>query len=397
MQQQIPRPRLLSEIEECLRVSPVTVLLGARQVGKTTLARQIASGRNDVMFFDLERAAGREALGRTPELTLADCAGLVVIDEVQRLPALFEVLRPFCDAPDRRATYLLLGSASPNLVRGVAETLAGRALFVRVPGFALDEVGVDNQDRLWLQGGFPRAYLGESPAAAWLWLESFVQTFLERDIPQLGIRIPAETLRRFWTMLAHYHGQIWNAAELGRSLSVSPATATHYRDLLAGTFAIRVLPPWFDNLKKRQVKSPKVYLRDSGLLHWLLGIDSLPVLRAHPRYDASWEGYALEQVLARYGDRDAYFWATQRGAELDLLLLRRGKRWGFEFKCSDAPSLTKSMHIALQDLGLERLWVIYPGLDRYPLEERVTALPLRQIDRACAEVIGIKAGRSRSR
>ena len=383
MQQQIPRPRLLGEIEECLRVSPVTVLLGARQVGKTTLARQIAAGRNDVMFFDLERAAGREALGRTPELTLADCAGLVVIDEVQRLPALFEVLRPFCDAPDRRATYLLLGSASPDLVHGVAETLAGRALFVRVPGFALDEVGVDNQDRLWLQGGFPRAYLGESPAAAWRWLGSFVQTFLERDIPQLGIRIPAETLRRFWTMLAHYHGQIWNAAELGRSLSVSPATATHYRDLLAGTFAIRVLPPWFDNLKKRQVKSPKVYLRDSGLLHWLLGIDSLSVLRAHPRYGASWEGYALEQVLARCGERDAYFWATQRGAELDLLLLRRGKRWGFEFKCSDAPSLTKSMHIALQDLGLERLWVIYPGLERYPLSERVTALPLRQLDRAC--------------
>ena len=387
MQQKIPRPRLLGEIEECLRVSPVTVLLGARQVGKTTLARQIAEGRSDVMFFDLERAAGREALGRTPELTLADCAGLVVIDEVQRLPALFEVLRPFCDAPDRRATYLLLGSASPDLVRGVAETLAGRALFVRLPGFALDEVGVDNQDRLWLQGGFPRAYLGESPATAWRWLESFVQTFLERDIPQLGIRIPAETLRRFWTMLAHYHGQIWNAAELGRSLSVSPATATHYRDLLAGTFTIRVLPPWFDNLKKRQVKSPKVYLRDSGLLHWLLGIDSLPVLRAHPRYGASWEGYALEQVLARCGERDAYFWATQRGAELDLLLLRRGKRWGFEFKCRDAPSLTKSMHIALQDLGLERLWVIYPGLERYPLAERVTALPLRQLDRAYTGIL----------
>ena len=387
MQQPIPRPRLLRQVEECLSVSPATLLLGARQVGKTTLARQIADSRGDVTFFDLERAAGREALARTPELTLADCAGLVVIDEVQRLPALFEVLRPFRDAPDRRATYLLLGSASPDLVRGVSETLAGRALFVRVPGFALDEVGLDDQDRLWLQGGFPRAYLGESPAAAWRWLESFVQTFLERDMPQLGIRIPAETLRRFWTMLAHYHGHIWNAAELGRSLSVSAATASHYRDLLAGTFAIRVLPPWFDNLKKRQVKSPKVYLRDSGVLHWLLGIDSLSGLRAHPRYGASWEGYALEQVLARCGERDAYFWATQRGAELDLLLLRRGKRWGFEFKCSDAPSLTRSMHIALEDLGLERLWVLYPGLERYPLEKRVEALPLRQFDRACTEIL----------
>lgn len=388
MQQQIPRPQLLRQVEECLSVSPVTVLLGARQVGKTTLARQITDSRGDVTFFDLERAAGREALARTPELTLADCAGLVVIDEVQRLPALFEVLRPLCDDPDRRVTYLLLGSASPDLVRGVSETLAGRALFVRVPGFSLDEVGLNEQDRLWLQGAFPRAYLAESPAVAWRWLESFTQTFLERDIPQLGIRIPAETLRRFWTMLAHYHGQVWNAAELGRSLSVSAATASHYRDLLAGTFVIRVLPPWFDNLKKRQVKSPKVYLRDSGVLHWLLGIDSLPGLRAHPRYGASWEGYALEQVLARCGERDAYFWATQRGAELDLLLLRRGKRWGFEFKCSDAPSRTKSMHIALEDLGLERLWVIYPGLERYPLEERVEALPLRQLERACTEVLG---------
>jgi hypothetical protein len=388
MEHIIPRQRLLTEIESCLRASPVTVLLGARQVGKTTLARMVAAGQGEVRVFDLERAAGREALSRTPELTLTDCSGLVVIDEVQRLPFLFEVLRPLCDAPERRAIYLLLGSASPDIVRGVSETLAGRALFVRVPGFSLDEVGADNQDRLWLQGGFPRAYLSEPPFEAGRWLESFVQTFLERDIPQLGIRIPSETLRRFWTMMAHYHGQVWNAAELGRSLSVSPATANHYRDILSGAFAVRVLPPWFENLAKRQIKSPKVYLRDSGLLHWLLGIDSMQALRGHPGYGASWEGYALEQVLAFCGERDNYYWATQRGAELDLMLMRRGRRWGFEFKCSDAPAMTKSMHIALQDLGLERIWVLYPGTDRYPLHERVEALPLRQLERACRELLG---------
>lgn len=361
MLQTIPRQRLLNEVGSCLRTSPVTVLLGARQVGKTTLARMVAAGREDVRVFDLERAAGREALTHTPELTLGDCSGLVVIDEIQRLPFLFEVLRPLCDSPERRAIYLLLGSASPEVVRGVSETLAGRALFVRIPGFAVDEVSAENQDRLWLQGGFPRAYLCETSGEAWRWVESFVQTFLERDIPQFGIRIPSETLRRFWVMTAHYHGQVWNAAELGRSLSVSPGTANHYRDVLAGTFVIRVLAPWFENLGKRQMKSPKVYLRDSGLLHWLLGIDSMQALRSHPRYGASWEGYALEQVLALLGERDSYYWGTQRGAELDLLLMRGGRRWGFEFKCSDAPAVTKSMHIALQDLGLERIWVVYPG------------------------------------
>lgn len=388
MLQTIPRQRLLNEVAGCLRTSPATVLLGARQVGKTSLAHMIAAGRKDVRVFDLERRAGREALSRTPELTLGDCSGLVVIDEIQRLPLIFEVLRPLCDSPERRAIYLLLGSASPDLVRGISETLAGRALFVRVPGFALDEVGPENQDRLWLQGGFPRAYLAGSPDEAWRWVESFVQTFLERDIPQLGIRIPSETLRRFWVMMAHYHGQVWNAAELARSLSVSPTTANHYRDILAGTFVIRVLPPWFENLGKRQIKSPKVYLRDSGLLHWLLGIDSMETLRSHPRYGASWEGYALEQVLALTGERDGYYWGTQRGAELDLLLMHGGRRWGFEFKCTDAPAITKSMHIALKDLSLERIWVVYPGEDSYPMHERIEALPLREIHRISAEALG---------
>lgn len=380
MQEHISRKRLLERIKRYLTVSPVTVLLGARQVGKTTLARQIAEGYDQVTFYDLERAASRQPLEVTPEATLSDATGLVVVDEVQRLPHLFEVLRPICDDPGRKASYLLLGSASPDLVTGISETLAGRAYFVDVPGLSIEETGAPRQNRLWLRGGLPRSFLAETDSDAVEWIENFARTFLERDVPQFGPRVPAEALRRFWTMMAHYHGQVWNGAELGRSLSVSAHTATHYRDILAGTFMLRVLHPWFENVKKRQVKSPKTYLRDSGLLHYLLGIRSLDELRTHPRYGASWEGFAFEQVMAVTGERDAYFWATQGGAELDLLLFRRSKRWGFEFKCSDAPSLTKSMHVALSDLNLERLWIVYPGKTCFSLHERVEALPLTQLD-----------------
>jgi len=376
MQQLILRNRLLDAVVLRLRESPVVTLLGAHQVGKTTLAGQVAERVGPATVFDLERAAGRAALVRTPELTLKDCRGLVVIDEVQRLPSLFETLRPLCDVATRRATFLLLGSAAPELVRGASETLAGRVQFVAVPGLSLPEVGVAAQDRLWLRGAFPRAFLAESDAAAERWLEGFRQTFLERDIPGLGVRVAASTLERFWTMLAHYHGQVWNAAELGRAMGMSPGTANHYRDLLAGTFMVRVLPPWHENLGKRQVKAPKVYVRDSGLLHFFLGIANLAGLRAHPRYGASWEGFALEQTLIAHGEKDAYFWATQRGAELDLVLLRHGRRWGFEFKCADAPGSTKAMHIALADLGLEHLYVVYPGSERFPLGDRITALSL---------------------
>jgi len=378
MQQLLPRPRIKEQILQCLEESPVTVLLGARQTGKTTLARLISSEYDQVQFFDLERAVGREALS-TPELTLEECRGLVVIDEVQRMPTLFEVLRPLCDRPGDIARFLLLGSASPNLVRGVSETLAGRALFVRVPGFAIDETGPAHQNRLWLRGGFPRAYLAPKDDAVWRWMEGFATTFLERDIPQLGFRVPAEALRRFWTMTAHYHGQIWNAAELGRSMDVSPNTVRHYMDILNGAYVLRVLPPWYENLKKRQVKSPKVYVRDSGLLHFLLGIGSTSALRSNPRYGASWEGFAIEQTLAIFGERDAYFWGTQRGAELDLLLLRQGRRYGFEFKCTDAPSMTRSSRIALDDLQLERLYFVYPGKEHYVMHPRVDALPLTDL------------------
>ena len=355
-------------------------LLGARQVGKTTLAEQVA-GRwaGSVTSFDLEVPAVWEALAQTPAATLAACEGLVIIDEVQRLPALFETLRPLCDDRRRRAVFLLLGSASWDLIHGVSETLAGRVLFVDVGGFSLAEVGPEQQERLWLRGGFPRAYLARSTPAWQRWMEAFTRTFLERDIPGLGGQVPAEAIGRFWRMLAHCHGRVWNAADVARSMDVDPRRANRYRDLLAGTFMARVLPPWFENVGKRLVKSPKVYLRDSGILHSLLGLRELQEMRLHPAYGASWEGFALEQVLLAHGERDAYFYATQRGAELDLLLLRRGQRWGFEFKCSDAPRSAKSMHVVSQDLGLRHLWVVYPGELRYPLADSITALPLKEI------------------
>ena len=380
MQQYIARPNLLAAIVSGLSQVPVVALLGARQVGKTTLAQQVASewsGPSTVL--DLEVAAVREALSGTPERLLRQSEGLVVLDEVQRIPGLFEILRPVCDDRNRKALFLLLGSASWDLIQGISETLAGRIIFVDVGGFSLAEVGRQNQDRLWMRGGFPRAWLARSAAEWTRWMQSFTRTFLERDIPGLGSKVSPEALGRFWRMLAHFHGQVWNATELGRSMDVSATAVNHYRDLLAGTFMIRVLPPWLASLGKRIVKSPKVYLRDSGILHFLLGLEETRELPLHPRYGASWEGFALEQTLLAYGEREACFYGTQRGAELDLMLLRRGRRWGFEFKCTDAPRTTKSMHIVIEDLGLERLWVIYPGDREYPLTDTITALPLKNI------------------
>ena len=380
MQRQLARQALTDAVVGGLAEAPVVALLGARQVGKTTLAREVVSGwPGPSAVFDLEVAAAREALSATPERVLRAGEGLVVLDEVQRMPGLFEVLRPICDEPGRRAVFLLLGSASLDLVKGVSETLAGRMLFVEVGGFSLAEVGPDDQDRLWLRGGFPRAFLAPSTAAWTRWVTSFARTFLERDIPGLGSRVSPAALGRFWRMLAHRHGQVWNAAELARSMDASVTAVNHYRDLLAGAFMVRVLPPWFENLGKRLVKSPKVYLRDTGILHFLLGVQAMGDLSAHPSYGASWEGFALEQTLLVHGERDAYFYGTHRGAELDLLLLRRGRRWGFEFKCTDAPRTTRSMHIVMDDLKLEHLWVVYPGDREYPLADAVTALPLKKI------------------
>ena len=380
MRQYIARPDLLAAVIGGLSEAPVVALLGARQVGKTTLAEQVVSGwPGSSTVFDLEVATTRQALSVTPEKLLRESEGLVVLDEVQRMPALFEVLRPICDSRNRKAVFLLLGSASWDLIKGVSETLAGRILFVDAGGLSLTEVGPQNQDRLWMRGGFPRAWLTPSAAAWTRWMQSFTRTFLERDIPGLGSKVSPEALGRFWRMLAHYHGQTWNAAEVGRSMDVSVTAANHYRDLLAGSFMLRVLPPWFERLGKRLIKSPKVFLRDSGVLHFLLGLEEMKGLQVHPGYGASWEGFALEQTLNAHGEREAYFYRTQRGAELDLMLLRRGRRWGFEFKCTDAPRTTKSMHVVIEDLGLEHLWVIYPGDQEYPLTDTISALPLKKI------------------
>jgi hypothetical protein len=309
----------------------------------------------------------------------------VVIDEVQRQPELFEILRVLVDRPGQSTRFLVLGSASPRLVSGVSETLAGRVGTIDLSGFSLDEVGAGELDRLWLRGGFPRSFLAVDEEASFAWREAFVRTFLERDIPQLGIAIPAEALRRFWTMIAHSHGQVWNASGIGRSLGVSDHTVRRYLDVLAGAFMLRVLPPWFENVKKRQVKAPKVYLRDSGLLHALLRLRTHHDLLGHPKLGASWEGFALEQILAAIETRDAYFWATHAGAELDLMVIDRGRRFGFELKHSETPTVSRSLRAALDDLELSRLWIVVPGGPAWELDDRVAVIPLAEVAAAFAE------------
>lgn len=380
MVQTIPRPHLLAALRDRLLASPAVAILGARQVGKTTIARELMSAwPRPSEHFDLEKPRDRQALTLAPERVLSGCRGLVVLDEVQRMPRIFEILRPLCDDPNRKAVFALLGSASPDLVKGVSETLAGRIRFVRMGGFSLPEAGSGGGERLWLRGGFPRAFLADSPAD-WLdWMDSFTQTFVERDIPGITPGVSTEAVGRCWRMMAHLHGQRWNAAELARSLDVRSPTANRYRDLLVGTFMIRLLPAWSENIAKRVMKSPKVYLRDSGMLHYLLGLQSMRDLAGHPRYGASWEGFALEQVLLAHGDRESYYYATKRGAELDLLLRRHGRHWGFEFKVSETPRVTKSMHTVLRDLELQHLWVVYPGPTEYPMHDRITALPLARV------------------
>lgn len=372
----VPRPRYLKEIESRLRTDPIVALLGPRQTGKTTLAKEISLSRPSY-YFDLEDPTVEQRLAE-PKTALSPLKGLIVLDEVQRRPGLFSLLRVLADRKPLPARFLILGSASPWLVRGVSESLAGRVAFIDVHGFDLEETGVDALRRLWWRGGLPVAFLAATGKESRRWQLDLLRTLLERELPQLGITTPAATLRRFWTMVAHFHGQVWNAAELARSLGSSEPTARRYLDTLTSMFLVRQLQPWFENLGKRQVRAPKVYIRDSGLLHTLLGIDSLYALEAHPKLGASWEGFALEQVLHVIGG-EPYFWATYSGAELDLLIERRGKRWGFEFKYSDAPMMTRSMHIALSDLKLERIFVVYPGNEAYPLHRRAEALPLTLI------------------
>ena len=378
----ISRHKYLATIGARLRDNPVVSLVGPRQAGKTTLAKNFAEGAGETHFFDLESPSDLARLAN-PELVLSPLRGLVVLDEIQRIPALFPLLRVLADRPGTPAKFLILGSASSSLVKGAGETLAGRVSFIDVSGFSLTELGADDLETHWWRGGFPRAFLARDDAAARQWHEDFIRTFLERDIPQLGIGVPAMTLRRFWTMVAHYHGQVLKVSELARSLGSSEPTARRYLDILCGTYVVRQLPPWFENLKKRQVKAPKIYVRDSGLAHALLGIPESPALQAHPKLGASWEGYAMEQILSITGDREAYFWATHAGAELDLLVFHRGKRLGFEFKYTDRPGTTKSMHVACEDLGLDHLYVVHPGKHAFALDERITAIPLAK---ACGEL-----------
>ncbi len=373
----IARKHYLELIRERLKSFPVVSVLGPRQVGKTTLARVIA-GEQPSHFFDLEDVAALARLAE-PKAALERLEGLVVLDEVQRKPELFALLRILADRQPLKARFLLTGSASPDLVRGVSESLAGRVALVDVAGFNLAEVGDGEWRELWWRGGFPRAYLADTEAASRQWQEEFVRTLLERDMPQLGVTISSVALRRFWTMLTHCHAQIWKGSELARSLGASEPTMRKYLDLLSSTFMVRQLAPWHENLGKRQVKAPKIYLRDSGLLHCLMRQPAFADLEANPKLGASWEGFALEQVLSLTGDRDAYFWATHGGAELDLLVNWGGRKYGFEFKYGDAPSLTKSMHTALHDLKLERLFVVHPGQDSYVMNDRTEAVAITQL------------------
>ena len=382
----IARSAAAARLKTALEENPVCALLGPRQCGKSTLAREFSDGR-EVRWFDLEDSGDRAAL-RQPELALSPLRGLVVIDEVQREPGLFASLRPLADRRGAPARFLVLGGAAPTIVRGVSESLAGRVGFVDLGGLNLAEVGPKARDVLWLRGGFPRSFLATTDPASARWRSDFLRTFLEQDLPQLGVRTAAETLRRFWTMIAHFHGQVWNGAEFARALSASEPTARHYLDLLCGTYMVRRLQPWHTNLGKRELKAPKIYVRDSGLLHRLLGITDRASLLSHPKLGASWEGFALEQILAACGAEDTYYWATHNGAELDLVLFRRGKAWGVEFKVGDGPTMTKSLQIALGDLKLERAWIVHAGTKTYPVNERVDALPLHKLRELIDTIMG---------
>jgi predicted AAA+ superfamily ATPase len=377
----IDRKGYKEQVRKALGRSPVVALMGPRQCGKTTLARMIfesTPGRQAGAYFDLESQVDLRRLAN-PEMVLGSFTGLVVIDEIQTLPSLSPVLRVLADRPGDPCRFLILGSASPGVVRNVSETLAGRVEFVHMAGFDLTEVGAEAWRSLWVRGGFPRSYLAESEENSTAWRESFIRTFLQRDIPQLGIQIAAAAMRRFWTMLSHYHGQIWNASRMATALGVSDKTVRSYLDLLTETYMLRQLQPWHENLSKRQVKSPKVYFRDTGLLHSLQGLQDFQAVIGHPQVGASWEGFALEQILRIVRPAEAYFWATYGGAELDLFFIANGLRYGIECKFAEAPQPTKSMIAALNSLRLDRLLIVYPGDKVWPVSERIIACPIFKV------------------
>lgn len=376
----VVRESLLVSVERAVRSAPVTLLLGPRQSGKTTLARQIGRRARRSVWFDLEDPETPLRDGVTKQV-LGPLRGLVVIDECQRLPELFPLLRVLSDRRPLPARFLLLGSAAADLARGVSESLAGRVALLEMAGFDVTEIEARRHGALWLRGGFPPSFLARSDDTSMEWRSNFVQTFLERDLPQLGVRVPSAALRRFWTMLAHYHGGIWNAAELARSMGTGESAVRHHVDVLTGALVVRQLPPWFENLGKRLVKAPKVYVRDSGLLHHFLGIRGRLGLMSHPGLGASWEGFVIDQVVRRLrAERDAYFYRTHGGAELDLLVVRGGRRWGFEAKHGDTPVVTKSMRVAIEDLRLDHLWIVHPGERSFDLDDRISSLALRDLD-----------------
>jgi|SRR3990167_2923560 len=361
-----------------LKNSAVVALLGPRQCGKTTLARQLSNKfpQNNVHFFDLEDPVDIARLDN-PILALENLKGLVIVDEIQRRPELFPILRVLVDRQNQKTNYLILGSASRDLLRQGSESLAGRVSYLELGGFSLNTAEME-QKKLWVRGTFPRSYLADNEKTSFSWRSDFITTFLERDIPNLGLSIPSATLRRFWMMLAHYHGQIFNASEMGRSFGADDLTMKRYLDILSGTFMVRQLQPWFYNTKKRLIKRPKIYFRDSGIFHALSSIRNLSELERHPKLGASWEGFALEQAVCHLGlkEEEVFFWGVHTGASLDILYQRGGSWWGIEIKYNDAPKLTPSMRSAMEELELKHLWVLYPGDKEYPLDKGVSVVPL---------------------
>jgi len=377
----IKRKDLAIRVNTAIRRSRIVSLLGPRQCGKTTLAKAYARQHpGKTTYYDLENTEDLSLL-ENPQTVLGAAKGLVIIDEIQRKPDLFPTLRVLADRKPLPAKFLILGSASPELIRKSSESLAGRIEFIEMNGFTLDEVGIPKRDVLWLRGGMPESYLSRNLKDSQVWRENFIRTFIERDVPQLGFQFPSTMVRRFWQMVAHVHGQIWNGSQIGNSLGVSHTTVRRYLDLLTGAFIVRQLQPWYVNIGKRLVKSPKIYFRDSGLLHQFLKINSMRDLLAHPKLGFSWESFAMEQVLSQFGEQDSYFWATHGGAELDLLLLRKGKKWGFEFKFTEAPEITKSMRVAIMDLKLQKMWIVYPGNKNVLLDKKIELISLSCLEK----------------
>lgn len=376
----IPRTFELNQLKKRLKTVPIVAILGPRQCGKTTLARQFsAEVKERTAFFDLENPQDLNRL-QDPLTALKHLKGVVIIDEIQRQPELFPILRVLVDQP-KAAKFIILGSASIELIRQSSESLAGRVSYIEMGGFSLAHIPKTKSNRLWIRGTFPRSYLAASEASSFQWRRDFISAFLERDIPNLGIKIPAKSLHTFWAMLAHFHAQIFNASEIGRSLSISDHTAQRYLDLLSGTFMMRQLRPWHFNMKKRLVKRPKIYFRDSGIFHNLLNVENKQQVLTHPKLGASWEGFILEEIIKHFQlkEDEVYYWRTHNGAELDLMFEKKGKRFGVEIKYTQAPQLTPSIRSALSELSLSHIWLIYPGEKQYPLHPRVTVVPLEKI------------------